>query len=120
MKRNLDLIRDVLLAVEGHDRPTKTVEIRVEGASPEEIAYHVMLLGQAQFVDAVDMSDGQMLDWRPKSLTWQGHEFLDATRNASVWRQVKAKLSERAMDAPLAVVQELAIKYASSMLGLGK
>ena len=28
------------------------------------------------------------------SLTWQGHEFLDAARNDTIWRKAKKKVLE--------------------------
>jgi len=92
VKRDNDLIGLILLEVEKNDQPLRSMRIDAEGYSPEEISYHVMLLHQAGFVPANDMSSFQGMVWLPKSLTWSGHEFLDATRSSKVWSQVKAKL----------------------------
>src|SRR5688572_28374929 len=111
MKRNLDLIRSLLLEVEAHNDPTSTMQPRGEGFTPLEVQYHIKLLKDAGYIIAADHSSGSMLDYRPKSVTWHGHEFLDAARNDTVWRQVQLKLKDMSLDAPLSVIQKLAIKF---------
>jgi hypothetical protein len=44
---------------------------------------------------------------------------LESTRSATVWNRVKTKLAEMGTDAPLSVVQQLAMKYVKDALGLG-
>jgi hypothetical protein len=121
MKRDLDLIRQILLEVEKNDNYLKTIAIQAEGYSPEQVSYHVMLLAKAGLVSAnlakQPQSGGEA--WYPKSLTWEGHEFLDATRNGTIWHQLKAKLKDQGIDAPLSVVQQLALKLVGQALGLG-
>lgn len=119
MRRHLDLIRLILLEVEKNDTYAQTLDVTAEGYSPEEISYHVMLLCEAGFVTAGQAQDaGGQLRWYPRSLTWTGHEFLDATRNARVWHQLRAKLKDQGMEAPLTVVQQLASKLVAQALGL--
>ena len=118
MKRKLDLIRAILLEVEQHPDPTKPVAISAPGYAPGQIAYHVRLLHEAGYIDAVDLSTMDELAWLVKSLTWKGHEFLDATRTATVWQQVLARLKDRGVDVPLSVVQKLAAQIGAAMLGV--
>jgi hypothetical protein len=119
VKRDLELIRLVLLDIEANNDPTRTIAISMDGYTHEEVQYHIKLLKEAGYIVAQDRSTFTQMDYRPKSLTWAGHEFLDAARNDTVWRQVKVKLKEMGVDAPLSVVQQLAIKYVSQHLGLG-
>lgn len=118
MERNLDLVRVILIETDKNQQPEAPIEIAAPGYSPSQIAYHVQLLAQAGLIRALDFSAGPDADWRPTSLTWQGHEFLAAARNESIWHQVKARLKDRGLDAPLSIVQQLAIQIAASMLGL--
>lgn len=118
MTRQLDLIRAILLEAEQHPNPTQPVAIRAPGYAPEQIAYHVRLLHEAGYVDAVDLSSMNEMAWLVKSLTWKGHEFLDATRTASVWQQVRARLKDRGVDVPFTVVQQLAAQIGAAMLGV--
>jgi hypothetical protein len=119
MKRDLDLIRTILLEIEKNDNPLRSIPIEAVGYASEEISYHVMLLAQAGYISADNVSHMRGIVWKPKSLTWAGHEFLDATRNGKVWNQVKAKLKDQAIDAPLTLIQQLATKLVAQVLGLG-
>lgn len=118
MRRDLDLIRLVLLRIEENDEPTRAMELSVEGFSDVQVQYHVKLLKDAGYIVAQDFSSMTGMDYRPKSLTWKGHDFLDAARSATVWNRVKTKLKDIGSDAPLAIVKQLAMKYVQESLGL--
>jgi hypothetical protein len=119
MKRDLDLIRLILLDTEKNDQPLRSIRIAAEGFSDQEVSYHVKLLHEAGYIHAQNMSHMRGIAWYPKSLTWAGYEYLDAVRNGTVWNQVKAKLKDQALEAPLSVVQQLATSLVSRALGLG-
>ena len=41
-------------------------------------------------------------------LSWEGHEFIAAVRDKSIWNQVKQKFSTNLADLPLTVVRGVA------------
>ena len=53
-----------------------------------------MLLAEAGLIEADDLSSMANIEWKPKRLTWQGHEFLDAARDNNRWNQVKATMGK--------------------------
>lgn len=58
MKRDLGLLREILLYVEAQgDEPAFTAEIEIESYSREQIAYHGWLALDAGFIDGSDASD---------------------------------------------------------------
>lgn len=118
MKRDMDLVRLVLLEVEKNDNPMRAIEIQIDDYSPDEVSYHVMLLEQAGYLTAINLSHQRGIAYRPKAMTWEGHEFLSAIKSGSIWNRVKAKLAAAATDAPLSVIKQLAMKYAAEALGL--
>ena len=92
LKRDMDLCRLVLLHVEekpydGWGRGKD--DLPDAGVDTATLYYHVKLLNQAGLLEAhyIDRSDGDM--WLPTSLTWQGHEFLDAARDNKNWERAK-------------------------------
>lgn len=95
MKRDMDLARDILLAVENYAEPNGYADIKIEGHSNEEVSYHIKLLWQAELIEAFDMTDTGGFDWKAKSLTWKGHEFLEAARNNSRWDTAKKYILEK-------------------------
>lgn len=95
MKRDMDLAREILFQVEKYPEPDGYVDIKIEGYSAEEISYHVKLLYQAELVEAFDLTDSSGFDWKAKSLTWKGHEFIEAARNNSRWQEAKKYILEK-------------------------
>ncbi len=51
MKRDMDLVREILLKVEELPFDGRFHEVKIEGRSDEEINYHVMLLAEADFIE---------------------------------------------------------------------
>lgn len=108
MKRDMDLIREILRQMEEFSDLLGEVKIKAEGRSSDEVNYHVYLLHQAGLIQAVSAVAGgagaraqrsagvlvqsDSFKYIPLRLTWQGHEFLDAARNDTLWRKVKAKV----------------------------
>ena len=90
MKRDMDLVREVLLKVEEMPFDGRFYDVNVEGCSDEVINYHVMLLNEAGLIEAIDLSNLGGPCWKPKRLTYSGHEFLDAARSDTVWQKAKA------------------------------
>lgn len=92
MKRDPDLERDILLAVEAYDGVSgpRFAEIRHLASTPLEADYHALLLSEAGLIVAVDArtKDNPFETW-PVRLTMAGHEYLDSIRDDAVWRRTK-------------------------------
>jgi hypothetical protein len=65
--------------------------LEIEGRTRNELAYHTLLLKEAGFIEAQDLChmgpDG--FDWRPKRLTYRGHELLEVIREKEIWQLTK-------------------------------
>jgi hypothetical protein len=85
MKRDMELVREILLKVEELSFDSTFHDIGVAGRSPKEISYHVMLLHEAGFIEAMDLG----VCWKPMRLTHSGKGFLDAARSETVWKKAK-------------------------------
>jgi hypothetical protein len=97
LQRNMDLIRDLLRAIEWNREMDGTRDfyigspdvLGISGHSDSEVTYHLGLLINS------GMIDGSMAGLLPvvRGLTWDGHEFLDNVRNDNVWSKVKQQAS---------------------------
>lgn len=93
MKRDMDVIRALLLKLEARHRGIGGVsfdyadeEISIEGIDPATICGHLALLVEAGFVrGGVTASGGFVLD----GITWPGHDFIDSVRDEEIWRRTK-------------------------------
>lgn len=93
MKRDMDLVRSILLALE--ESPTPTVEgyLELPGVDQGPVTYHLHLLHDAGYVRAYEARDANTeygFLMQDASLTWRGHEFLDDIRDAEIWKKTKA------------------------------
>lgn len=111
MKRDMDLVRKILLAIEESEDPFFSSSLQIDGYTDKEIGYHVRIMVDGGLVDAKDSSTFQGEDFLIHGLTWQGHEFLDAARNDTVWNEVKNNLKGQFYTLPFAVVKDLLVAY---------
>lgn len=117
MKRDMDLVRSILLAVEESGPPRGVVNLSITGYSPELVSHHVWLMKEAGLVTAVDFSTHANMVVKPKALTWAGHEFLDAARNDGVWNSVKERVGQHLLTVPFEVLKGMLVQAAASMFG---
>ncbi len=91
MKRDMNLVREILLLSENQEHGYGDGNPIIEGYSEEEISYHVYLMEQAGLVEADD--DSAIGDKSPKALlrglTWYGHDFLSASKDNTIWTKAK-------------------------------
>lgn len=106
MKRDMELVRKILLQVEQSESdPGGWNHLSFEQWPCEAVSYHTMILIDAGLLDGQDLSTLEGSDWRPNSLTWAGHEFLDAARNETVWNKAIPSLKEKSMTVPFEVLK---------------
>ncbi|SRR5579862_6685217 len=86
MKRDMDLIRAMLLEVEKSISPGGC-QIKLPDHSREELYYNAQLAQEAGLMDA-RFAPGST-DFHILRLTYAGHEFLDAARNDTLWAKAK-------------------------------
>lgn len=91
MKLDRDLIRAILLDVEARP-PTQfqSTAVELDGWTEEEIGYHLMILGEAGYLEVEDVGYlGRELAFEATRLTYGGHEYVDTIRDPEVWRRTK-------------------------------
>jgi hypothetical protein len=92
MKRDMDMVRDLLLAIESDPQfdgirqlQPEPGDIGITEANYSEAAYHLTLLVEAGMVEGRTAMRMPIIS----KLTWQGHEFLDDIRSPEIWRKAK-------------------------------
>jgi len=109
MRRDMDLVRSILLELEKSESYAGFADIAIEGYSPDDISYHVLLLHEAGLIEALDLSGGDRPLWIPVRLTWDGHEFLEASRDNARWKTAKRILAEKGGGLIFEVLKQLLI-----------
>jgi len=118
MKLDKDLVREILLAVEGSDRlPTGKIDLDLPGRDSNLVSYHIMLLDEAGLLVGRDATTHDGYRWQVRRLTYRGHEFLDTIRDGEIWRKTKAG-AEKVGGASIAFLWEIAKQEVKAKLGL--
>lgn len=120
MKRDINLIREILLWIERSEHGTVNEEPVIDGYSSEQIGYHVHLMGQAGLVTALDITafGDQSPKALPTGLTWAGHDFLDAVKDDTLWAKAKSIVLKPAAGVAFDVLLAWAKSEAKQRLGL--
>lgn len=116
MKRNMDLVRDLLFQIERGPPEQSSMDLDPpEGSSPEEVTHHIEILRESRLVNFTSQSKGTNGSiFTELSLTWEGHEFLDSIRSNSVWNTVKSRLKHLGGSSTLGIIKELAVQIAKT------
>ena len=109
MHRDMNLVRQILLGIEEYPEPM-WVELDIPGYTPEQVSYHVMLLADAGLVEAVSFSSFDGFEWKPKHLTWEGHEFLEASRDDNRWKKALNLMKEKGGGITFDVLKDLLLQ----------
>ena len=109
MKRNMDLIREILLRIESYPEPRGRIDLNIDGYSPKEISYHVKLLSEAGLIEATPLQTLNLFEWHAHSLTWEGHEFLEASRDDKIWNKAKELVLDKTGTLPFEVLKQILI-----------
>ena len=110
----MDLARAILFEIEKVPYDMDTHEINIDGYSKTEVNYHIILLNEAGLIEALDYSSFNCSEWQPKRLTWKGHEFLDASRNETIWNKAKDTIKERGLSLSFDLIYKILIRILST------
>ena len=115
MRRDWDLVRQILLALEKTESG-RLMPGDVPGWDKRIVSYHFKIMNEAGLICAKCVAGDGSVGCVGLSLTWEGHELLDSIRAHSVWNQVKGLAREKGLDLTFYVVKEAAKTILESLL----
>jgi hypothetical protein len=121
MKRDWEVIRNILIAIEADCTTEDLAKLHTDW---QLIATHLRLLKEADLVDGIAIYRGigsrdvAVNAAVPPSLTWAGYDFLDAIRDETVWEKAKGQAAKTGGAVTLAVLTQLATYYLMEKLGM--
>jgi hypothetical protein len=120
MKRDMDLVRMIVFAIESHEHGSMDKMVVIDGYSEEQVGYHAHLMEQAGLIDGFDTSSREVDSptVQPTSLTWAGHEFADNARSETTWNKARTTIAATVGTVAFGVLAELLKKLAGQQLGL--
>jgi hypothetical protein len=118
MKRDMDVVRKILLSLEETSSMSAPYDFKVEGYSEEEITYNLILLKEARLIDAFQSNTFQGVLITPNRLTWEGHEFLDNARDETRWNEAKKIAGQKGGSMAFDVIKGVLVQLALQTVGL--
>ncbi|WP_298846326.1 DUF2513 domain-containing protein [Clostridium sp.] len=112
MKRDMDVIRKILLYIEKNYIDVALYDIEIEGYNFKTIAYHCSLCYDAEFISDYKgiYADDEIIDFGVGALTWKGHEFLEKIKDDNVWSKTKNVMKEKGIQFTIKAIEQIATK----------
>ena len=110
MKRDMDLIRLILLEIEKSD-PYQVFRPNLCGYQDKEVSYHLELLISAGLVEGQMHYTGGMTANPVVKLSWVGHDFLDDIRSDSIWKKTKELLKNEGLKTVSFEILKAAVEF---------
>ncbi len=123
MKRDMELIRELMLAIESrNDTEYWAEDLEVSGDRDiVEIKGHLQLLVDAGFIKATvnhDNGSGSPYILIDRMLH-NGHEFIDNARNEPAWKGAMKQVQEKGGSISIAILTQILIAETKRLFGLG-
>jgi hypothetical protein len=120
MKREMELIRELLLALETAPVVRAQEQFKIEGYTQEQVNYHAGLLIEAGLAEGKGMCKlgDPVTKYTLHRLTWSGHEFLDAARDDRRWKTAMAKVVEMGGTVTIGVLQSVLVGVMKAQFGI--
>lgn len=117
MKRDLDLVRSILLKVESAENEIELMELQDEVHTTSVVVYHLGLLEACRLIDAKFFRDmnGKVIDATVFGLTWDGQDYLDAMRDDRVWAKTKSAIRNSVGSTTFEVVKRVCVEVATKL-----
>ena len=110
MKRDMELVRIILLEIADSNEPIEASRIANERYSANLVGYHFQILNEAGLIVASVSAAGNNPYYFASAsrLTWEGNDYLDAIRDESIWSRIKSAVAKATGTTTLDVVKTLA------------
>ena len=120
MKRDMELIRELMLEVESQDSDFKYDTLQSKGYTEAQLDYHLKLLIEEKLIDG---EVHPLMGTRSpiiviEKLSWKGHEFLDNARNESIWKETMKTVKEKGGSVAVGVLTQILASVAKQQFGL--
>ncbi len=117
MRRDMDLIRDMLLTTGDAPAPVDARTFVDDAHDWGTVVYNLDMIRQANLAEIrFGRTALGVVRATVGPLTWAGNEYVDAIRDNNVWKKVKRTLAQTVGGATLDTVKALAVKIATDML----
>jgi len=118
MKRDMELCRKILLAVEEQCNGDAIEDLAIDGYTHTQVGEHCKMMyeyGLLQEFRAINADGCSMIMFFVGEPTWEGHDFLDKVREDTVWNKTKETIKGKGLPMIFDVIKDVAAAVITSM-----
>ena len=99
MRRDMDLVREILLGIEKQHISTAIFNLKIEGYDLPAVAYHCKIMHEAGLLSHYSAKYGNdtIYAFQVGGLTWEGNDYLDKIRDDSIWNKTKETITKKGL-----------------------
>lgn len=116
MKRDFDLIRQILIKTEEESTPGNWYVPKIDGFDDLIIQHHIKLMGDKGYLDYYDASSKEGPSYKITGITMLGYDYLDAIKSDTVWNKTKEHVKSKSLSFSFEVIKTVASTIITSLL----
>lgn len=116
MKRDMDLVRLILLKIEEKYKSTAIVNLPIEGYDMETVAYHCKIMDEAGLISnyQAQYAEDTLYAFFVGPLTWEGNDYLDKVRDDTLWGKTKEEITKKGLPLVFDTIKTVATAFISA------
>lgn len=119
MKRDMDLIREILLLIEANTNDR--ISLDLPNYDNHEIGLHIELMIERSLIEGTAIPAGSggsrtILYWDIIRITWEGYDFLYISRNETIWQKAKKIFLEKTGGLTFDIFKQCLLNLASQAI----
>lgn len=121
MKRDLELLRHILMTIESSQKARIFIEDLITPEyNAKAVSYHICLLIDNNYIVATPRKvlGCPYTQFIINRMTNLGHDYLDSIRDDTIWKQTQEQISKVASSVSLDVIKTVAGKITLGLLGI--
>lgn len=117
MKRDMELCRKILFAIEEQHKGETIMDLSIENYTMEQVAYHCKIMYEAGFLSYYEgyYTFEGISDFQVGGLTWEGNDFLDKIREDTIWNKTKTTIIKGGLSMTVDVIKQVSTAILSAM-----
>lgn len=110
MKRDMDLVRKILMEIEEKHQGRQLQGLQIEGYDDEMVFYHCEMMADVGLLSDFEALNvvGSSSVFYVGGLTWQGQDYLEIIRNDEIWEKTIDEVEEKKIPKTLENIAKIA------------
>ena len=119
MKRDMELVRKILLKIEDEYQFENVENMPIDGYSFEVVCYHCEIMydiGLLKYFEIHNYISGES-NYDVGGLSWEGQDYLEQIRNDEIWEKTMKEIEDKKLPKDLNTIASVAGNFIGGIIG---